>query len=59
MALVIDNDGIKFLEEFRSLCQKYVSSASALQITFNDGSSCGMLTILKYGLGHITLKECV
>ena len=59
MALVIDNDAIKFLEGFKVLCDKYVKSTSLMKMDFNDGTSIGMGLVIRYGLGHISLQQCI
>ena len=59
MAVVIDNDAIKFLEEFKALAKKYLKSASCIQLNFKDGSTIGMGTVLKYIFGHITLEQTI
>ena len=59
MALVIDNDGIKFLEEYKTLCSKYVKSASMTTLNFNDGTTIGMGVALRYALGLISLEQCI
>ena len=60
MAIVIDNDGVKFLEEFRKLCSKYVRSASLIgTVNFNDGNSIGMKTLWEVGLGIRRLEDCL
>lgn len=59
VTITIDNDGTKFLEEFKTLCNKYVKSASPLKIDFKDGHSIGMRTALMYALGYCELKDCI
>ena len=60
MPIVIDNDGVKFLEEFRELCKKYVSSASLIgTVKFNDGNSIGMKTLWEVGLGIRRIEDCL
>ena len=59
MALIIDNDAIKFLEEIRPIYEKYVKSSSLLAIEFKDGSTIGMGVVLRYALGNITLQQAV
>lgn len=54
-----DNVGVKFLTEVKPLFSKYVKSCSLTTIEFEDGSTIGMRTFLKYVLGCITLKECL
>ena len=59
MAVIINNDAIKFLEEFRPICRKYVKSSTILQMTFNDGSTIGMITLLEVGLGIKEIKDAI
>ena len=59
MPIIIDNDGIRFCEEFRKLCQKYVRESSILQMTFNDGTKIGMRTLLEIGLGIKRIEDCI
>lgn len=59
MAIIIDNDGIKFLEEFRILCNKYVKSSSILTMEFKDGCTIGMRTLLQVGLGVKQIEEVI
>lgn len=59
MGIYIDNDGIKFLEEFKVLCAKYVKSATIFQIEFKDNTTIGMRTLLEYSLGHRKLEDCL
>ena len=59
MAIIIDNDAIKFLEEFRILCSKYVKSSSLITMEFKDGSTIGMRTLLEVGLGIKQIEEII
>jgi len=59
MAIIIDNDAIKFLEEFRTICSKYVKSGSILSMEFKDGSTIGMRTLLEVGLGVKQIKDVI
>lgn len=59
MAVIIDNDAIKFLEEFRTICSKYVKSSSILTMKFKDGSTIGMRTLLEVGLGVKEIKDVI
>ena len=59
MAIIIDNDAIKFLEEFRILCSKYVKSSSILTMEFKDGCTIGMRTLLEVGLGIKQIEEII
>ena len=59
MAVIIDNDAIRFLEEFRTICSKYVKSSSIIQMEFNDGSTIGMRTLLEVGLGVKQIKDVI
>ena len=59
MAVITDNDGVRFLEEFRIICNKYVKRSSILQMEFNDGSTIGMRTLLEVGLGVKQIKDVV
>lgn len=59
MAVIIDNDCIRFLEEFRPICSKYVKSSSILTMKFNDGSTIGMRTLLEVGLGVKEIKDVI
>jgi len=59
MAVIIDNDVVKFLEEFRTICSKYVKCSSILKMEFNDGSTIGMRTLLEVGLGVKQIKDVI
>lgn len=59
MAIIIDNDGIKFLEEFRTICSKYVESSSVFKMKFKDGSTIGMRTLLEVGLGVKQIEDVI
>jgi hypothetical protein len=59
MAIIIDNDAIKFLEEFRILCNKYVKSSSLITMEFKDGCKIGMRTLLEVGLGIKQIKDVI
>lgn len=59
MAVIIDSDGVRFLEEFRTICSKYVESSTILQMTFKDGSTIGMRTLLEVGLGVKEIKDVI
>ena len=59
MVVIIDNDCIRFLEEFRTLCSKYVKDSSILKMEFEDGSTIGMRTLLEVGLGVKEIKDII
>ena len=59
MAVIIDNDCIRFLEEFRTICRKYVRESSILKMEFKDGSTIGMRTLLEVGLGVKEIKDII
>ena len=59
MAMIIDNDCIRFLEEFRTICSKYVKCSSILKMEFNDGSTIGMRTLLEVGLGVKRIEDVI
>lgn len=59
MAIIIDNDAVRFLEEFRTICNKYVKSSSILSMEFKDGSTIGMRTLLEVGLGVKRIKDVI
>ena len=59
MAVIIDNDAIRFLEEFRTICSRYVKSSSIFQMEFKDGYTIGMRTLLEVGLGVKEIKDVV
>ena len=59
MAVIIDNDCIRFLEEFRTICRKYVKSSTILQMEFEDGSTIGMRTLLEVGLGVKQIEDVI
>lgn len=59
MAVIIDNDGVKFLEEFRILCSKYVKNSSLVTMEFKDGCTIGMRTLLEVGLGIKQIEEAI
>ena len=59
MAVIIDNDCIRFLEEFRTICSKYVKSSSIITMEFKDGSTIGMRTLLEVGLGVKEIKDAI
>ena len=59
MAVIIDNDAVKFLEEFRTICSKYVKCSSILKMEFNDGSTIGMRTLLEVVLGVKQIKDVI
>lgn len=59
MAVIVDGDGVKFLEEFRTLCSKYVKRSSLITMEFNDGSTIGMKTLLEVGLGVKQIKDVI
>jgi len=59
MAVITDNDGVRFLEEFRTICSKYVKDSSILKMEFNDGSTIGMRTLLEVGLGVKQIKDVI
>ena len=59
MAVIIDNDAVRFLEEFRVICSKYVKSSSLLSMEFEDGTTIGMRTLLQVGLGVKEIKDVI
>lgn len=59
MAVIIDNDCVRFLEEFRTICSKYVKSSSIISMKFKDGSTIGMRTLLEVGLGVKEIKDAI
>ena len=59
MAVIIDNDCVRFLEEFRVICRKYVKSSSILSMEFKDGSTVGMRTLLEVGLGVKQIEDAI
>ena len=59
MAAIIDNDCVRFLEEFRIICSKYVKDSSILKMEFKDGSTIGMRTLLEVGLGVKQIKDVI
>ena len=59
MAIIIDNDCVRFLEEFRVICRKYVKSSSILSMEFKDGSTVGMRTLLEVGLGVKEIEDVI
>jgi len=59
MAIIIDNNAVSFLEEFRTICNKYVKSSSILTMEFKDGSTIGMRTLLEVGLGIKQIKDVI
>lgn len=59
MAVIIDNDGIRFLEEFRKICSKYVANSSLTLMEFKDGSNIGIKTLLEVGLGIKQIKDVI
>lgn len=59
MAIIIDNDAIKFLEEFRILCSKYVKSSSLITMEFKDGTTIGMRALLEVGLGIKQIEDVI
>ena len=59
MAVTIDNDAIRFLEEFIPICNKYVKSSSILTMEFKDGSTIGMRTLLEVGLGVKQIEDVI
>jgi len=59
MAVIVDNDCIKFLEEFRTICSKYVKCSNLLKMEFNDGSTIGMRTLLEIGLGVKQIEDVI
>lgn len=59
MAVIIDNDGVRFLEEFRTICNKYVKDSSILSMEFKDGSIIGMRSLLEVGLGVKQIKDVI
>lgn len=59
MAVIIDNDAVRFLEEFRVICSKYVKSSSIISMEFKDGTTIGMGTLLQVGLGVKQIKDVI
>jgi hypothetical protein len=59
MAIIIDNDAIKFLTEFKVLCDKYVSNASLIKVEFKDGYTIGMGTLWRVGLGAKQIEDVI
>ena len=59
MAVIIDNDGVRFLEEFREICRKYVRNSSLVTMEFKDGSTIGIKTLLQVGLGVKQIKDVI
>lgn len=59
MAVNRNNDGVRFLEEFRTICSKYVKRSSILSMEFKDGSTIGMRTLLEVGLGVKEIKDAM
>ena len=56
---MIDNDCVRFLEEFRTICSQYVKSSSIISMEFKDGSTIGMRTLLEVGLGIKEIKDAI
>ena len=59
MAIVMDNDGISFCQEFRELCKKYVKEASLTTVWFEDGTTIGMRTLWQIGLGVRRIEDAL
>ena len=59
MAVIIDNDAVRFLEEFRVICSKYVKNSSIITMEFKDGTTIGMGTLLQVGLGVKEIKDVI
>lgn len=59
MAVIIDNDGVRFLEEFREICRKYVKNSSLVTMQFKDGTAIGIKTLLEVGLGIKQIKDVI
>lgn len=59
MAIIIDNDGINFCQEFRELCKKYVKEASLAIVYFEDGTTIGMKTLWQVGLGVKQIEDVI
>ena len=59
MATITDNDAIKFLLEFKVLCDKYVSNASIVKVEFKDGYTIGMKTLWRVGLGVKQIEDVI
>lgn len=59
MAVIIDNDAVRFLEEFRVICRKYVKNSSIITMEFKDGTTIGMGTLLQVGLGVKEIKDVI
>ena len=59
MATIKDNDAIKFLTEFKILCDKYISNASIIKAEFKDGCTIGMGTLWLVGLGIKQIEDVI
>lgn len=59
MALIVDNDGVNFCQEFRELCKKYVKEASLTTVCFEDGTTIGMRTLWLIGLGVKRIEDVI
>lgn len=59
MAIIVNNDGISFCQEFRELCKKYVKEVSLTTVYFEDGTTIGMRTLWQIGLGVKKIKDCI
>lgn len=59
MAIIIDNDGVNFCQEFRELCKKYVKETSLTTVYFEDGTTIGMRTLWQVGLGVKRIEDVI
>lgn len=57
--IIIDNDAIRFLTEFKILCDKYVSNSSLAKVEFKDGCTIGMLNLWMVGLGVKRIEDII
>lgn len=59
MAIIVNNDGINFCQEFRELCKKYVKEVSLTTVYFEDETTIGMRTLWQIGLGIKKIEDCI
>ena len=57
IAILGNNDCVRFLKEFRTICNKYVKNSSILQMEFKDGSTIGIKTLLEVGLNVKQIED--
>ncbi len=57
IAILDNNDCVRFLKEFRTICNKYVKNSSILRMEFKDGSTIGMKTLLEVGLNVKQIED--